>query len=181
MNYVIFDLEATCWQTKKGENETIEIGAILINEIGETVSTYNEFIKPLRNPILSEFCTELTTIEQSDVDGAAHFHEVVKTFKSWFECSKGNYWLCSWGFYDRKQLEADCQLHNLETEWLKRHISLKHQHSKINGLRRPMGMKGALKYDKLQLEGVHHRGIDDAKNISKIFLKHFDKWNFEER
>ena len=35
-------------------------------------------------------------------------------------------------------------------------------------------MMSALKRDGIKPEGVHHRGIDDAKNIAKIFIKYFD-------
>jgi inhibitor of KinA sporulation pathway (predicted exonuclease) len=58
------------------------------------------------------------------------------------------------------------------------HISLKHQHGEFNRFRKGMGMAGALAEDGFSLEGTHHRGIDDARNISKIFLKHFEKWTF---
>ncbi len=37
-------------------------------------------------------------------------------------------------------------------------------------------MGGALKRENITLEGTHHRGIDDAKNIAKIFLKNFNHW-----
>ncbi|MEK3793401.1 hypothetical protein MKX42_16845 [Paenibacillus sp. FSL R7-0204] len=36
-------------------------------------------------------------------------------------------------------------------------------------------MERALTMLKLPLEGTHHRGIDDAKNIAKIFGKIFDQ------
>ena len=66
MNYIIVDLEATCWQGKRlGQNETIEIGAVLVNEHKEIVSEFEQFIKPLNHPILSAFCTELTSFTSS--------------------------------------------------------------------------------------------------------------------
>jgi len=180
MNYVIFDLEATCWdQHDRNDNETIEIGAVMLNDKCEIVSTFEQFVKPIRYPNLSEFCKNLTTITQENIDQAKYFHVVIEEFKQWFEYSKDDYVLCSWGFYDRKQFESDCEIHGLKTEWLTKHISLKHQHFKINNLRRALGMKKAMDYDKLQIEGTHHRGIDDAKNITKIFIKYFDKWKFE--
>ena len=40
-------------------------------------------------------------------------------------------------------------------------------------------MKWALEKEKIQLEGTHHRGIDDARNIAKIFIKYFEEWDFE--
>jgi 3'-5' exoribonuclease 1 len=32
-------------------------------------------------------------------------------------------------------------------------------------------MAQAMKIAKIELEGIHHRGIDDAKNIAKLALK----------
>lgn len=36
------------------------------------------------------------------------------------------------------------------------------------GLQKPTGMNGALHLLEIPLEGIHHRGVDDAKNIAKI-------------
>ncbi|OMG46548.1 hypothetical protein BK140_26615 [Paenibacillus macerans] len=40
---------------------------------------------------------------------------------------------------------------------------------KLIGTEKGVGMERALKMLDLPLDGTHHRGIDDAKNISKIF------------
>lgn len=179
MNYIIVDLEATCWEgSRLFNNEIIEIGALKINEEGSIVSEFSAFVKPLKHPILSEFCKELTSISQSEVDQANYFPEVVAAFQEWIGVGQSDYLLCSWGFYDQKQFEADCKLYGLDFSWTLKHISLKHQHAKIRKLKRAIGMKNALKLEKLNLEGTHHRGIDDARNIAKIFLKHFDHWDF---
>ena len=177
MNYVIVDLEATCWEGHdKSRNETIEIGAVLVNSRGDLVSEFEQFVKPLKFPILSNFCKELTSISQNDVDTAPYFPQALEAFKNWFGYGASEYLLCSWGFYDRKQFESDCQLHGLDTGWLTSHISLKHQHGKLRDLKRALGMKRALELEGLNLEGTHHRGIDDARNISKLFRKYLDQW-----
>lgn len=177
MKYIIVDLEATCWQdrTLKHVNEIIEIGAVCVNEQCEIKDVFNAFVRPVVHPQLSEFCTRLTSISQADVDEAKTFTEVIEAFKLWIG-SEEAFVICSWGFYDKKQLIADCRLHQLETGWLKHHISLKHQHAEIRNLQRPLGMGEALKLEDLELEGTHHRGIDDVKNIAKIFRKHFSAW-----
>ncbi len=177
MNYIILDLEATCWQDKnqKHKSEIIEIGAVCINETKEIVSEFAEFVKPILNPNLSAFCTELTSITQSQIDTAKPFDVVIKQFQNWINTNE-DYILCSWGFYDKSQFKADCELHQLDTTWLKNHISLKHQYAEIKKLTKPIGISGALKLEKLNLDGTHHRGIDDAKNIAKLFLKLFDDW-----
>jgi len=180
MNYIILDLEATCKENDQTfENEIIEIGAVKINSKLETVDEFSQFLKPVINPILTPFCTKLTTIKQSDVDSAKHPIRVIQDFIDW--CSKDNYLissylLCSWGFYDKKQFKHDCNYHRLNTRWLNNHISLKHQFAEIKNIR-PCGMGKALSMLKLPLEGTHHRGIDDAKNIAKIFKVCSDQWD----
>lgn len=180
MNYIILDLEATCWQDRRPDhvNEIIEIGALCIDENKAVLGEFNEMVKPLKHPILSDFCKQLTTIEQEMIDEADYYPEVIKRFQEWISSFGEDYYLCSWGFYDKKQFKQDCTLHHLSTDWLKQHISLKHQHGKFRELRRNMGMKWALEHEGIEMEGTHHRGIDDARNIAKIFVKCFDEWKF---
>lgn len=180
MKYIIVDLEATCWQKREGrKNEIIEIGAVCINKSGETMGEFSQIIKPVQNPILSDFCTELTTITQDMVNKGLPFPEGLQLFLDWIHSFDAKYLLCSWGYYDKNQFEQDCQLHGLPTDWLEQHISVKHQYAKINGLKRPMGMKGTLKKEGLKLIGTHHRGIDDAQNIGRIFVRYLGRWNPE--
>ncbi|MEM7656064.1 MAG: 3'-5' exonuclease [Bacteroidota bacterium] len=177
MKYIIVDLEATCWEGRGNPpNEIIEIGAVLVNEQLEIESEFQRFVKPIKHPILSDFCKELTTITQVEVDQAQGFPEVLQQFQDWFDLEKGNYLLCSWGFYDKKQFQEDCLIYGLPTDWTLAHISLKHQYWKIKGLRRKVGLKKALELEQLELTGTHHRGIDDARNITKIFLRHAAAW-----
>lgn len=177
MNYIILDLEATCWQERglKQKSEIIEIGALRVNKEQGVDGSFAEFVRPFVHPQLSPFCQQLTTITQEQVDGAAPFPEVIARFQEWMPLSEP-YVLCSWGSYDRQQLSQDCQLHGLPTDWLQSHISLKHQHATIRELRRPMGMVGALQLEGISLEGTHHRGIDDARNITRIFQKYMGQW-----
>jgi 3'-5' exoribonuclease 1 len=52
MNYIIFDLEATCWETvsdKPGHQEIIEIGAVLPDgEHFQPMAEYEQFVRHLR-------------------------------------------------------------------------------------------------------------------------------------
>ncbi|MCP4438660.1 MAG: exonuclease domain-containing protein [Aureispira sp.] len=177
MNYIVLDLEATCWESKNkaDQNEIIEIGALKINEDGNIIGEFCEFIKPILNPQLSDFCKNLTTITQADIDTADTYNIVIKRFKKWINQAEP-FVLCSWGFYDRRQFEKDCKLHKLDKTWLSNHISLKHQYAELTNLRKPIGMNEALRREGFKLEGTHHRGIDDARNIEKIFDAYFDYW-----
>lgn len=171
-NYIIFDLEATCHRKEapKGfDNEIIEIGAVKINSKGETIDEFSKFTKPLNFPTLSDFCKELTTISQEDVDTADDLKSVLVEFLEW---SKDSIWI-SWGHYDKTQMLKDMKSNNIESE-IPQHYSLKHLFTRWKGIRRHVGMSKALKMENIELDGTHHRGIDDAKNISKIFIKNLE-------
>jgi inhibitor of KinA sporulation pathway (predicted exonuclease) len=164
---IIFDLEATCEDKSKVkfyDNETIEIGAVKVQD-GKVIDEFQAFIKPIKNKNLTVFCKELTKISQDDIDNAKGFKEVIQSFKDWVDGSE----LCSWGFYDRKQFEKDCRRYGLSVNWLTNHRSLKHEHGELKNLSRPVGVQKALSMEGFKFEGTPHRGIDDAKNIVRIY------------
>lgn len=181
-SYITLDLEATCEdrkllkeQNREFKNEIIEIGAVKINEQGEIVDSFSQFVKPILKPVLTDYCKELTKITQTDIDEAEGFSIVLKAFQEWMG---EDYQLCSWGFYDKKQLRLDCERHDLDSLWLRPHISLKHQYQEIRHLTRGVGVRKALAKEGFQFDGTPHRGIDDARNIAKIFLKLKDQWTY---
>ena len=163
---IIVDLEATCSRDRDIVNEIIEIGAVKIKD-GKVVDTFDSFVKPILNPVLTDFCKELTTITQEDVDSADKFPEVLEKFKSWI--NEDDFILMSWGDYDKYQFIKDCKLHKLSTNWIKEHMNIKRMFAEVKKVR-PCGMQKALRIMNIELEGTHHRGIDDAKNIAKIYL-----------
>ena len=86
---VIVDLEATCCDQNtvpRDEMEIIEIGAVRINhESGEIESEFASFVRPARHPTLTNFCKELTTIAQEDVDDAEPYPDVLAKFAEWLQ------------------------------------------------------------------------------------------------
>lgn len=179
MNYIVYDLEATCWDGRPPglEQETIEIGAIKLNRYGEVTGSYNRFIKPILNPFLSPFCKNLTTITQEDVDKALTFPSVINEFQDWLGLyDDDEYHLCSWGSFDRTMLIRDCELHRLEFDWLDAHINLKRQYHRMKRLHRPCGLRNAVKKEGFEFTGIPHRGISDAENLTKIFMKYLEEW-----
>lgn len=179
MKYIVVDLEATCWEKRNGRsNEIIEIGAVCVDERGEELGSFVAIVKPLKHPRLSDFCIQLTSITQEMVDEGSYFPEALKNFQDWITSFEDETVLCSWGFYDRNQFISDCELHHQPTDWIEPHFSIKHQYAKIKSLRRACGMKTALNIENFTLDGTHHRGIDDAKNIAKILKRYLGSWSF---
>ena len=85
--YLVLDLEATCCNRetlKRRETEIIEIGAVMVAAQGLTgIDEFQTFIKPVRHPILTEFCKSLTSITQEQVDQAPSYVEAVTLLKQW--------------------------------------------------------------------------------------------------
>jgi len=180
MNFIIYDLEATCWlaNPRGMVRETIEIGAVRINGYGEVVDTFNRFVRPVVNPMLSGFCVDLTGIEQPMVNRADEFPDVVDDFLDWIEEEDGDYYLCSWGMFDKKMLKRDCELHRMDSGWVKDHLDLKEQYQKFKSLRHPPGLFKSVEREGFEFEGPQHRAIADAVNLAKIFIKYLDEWTY---
>ncbi len=178
--YIIFDLEATCWPGKTNQtNEIIEIGAVKLDESANQLSSFQSFVKPSKNPLLSDFCKELTHISQDQVDDAPCFSEAMIQFENWIQAGEfEETLLLSWGDYDRNQIVNESRVKNYQGDilkLLKHHENLKKSFAVIKQVKR-CGMARALEIMKIPLEGTHHRGIDDAKNIAKIFKGIYPKW-----
>jgi len=169
--FLIVDFEATCCDKKtiaRNKMEIIEIGAVIVDS--KTLLKLDEFtifIKPILYPILTNFCKELTSITQKDIDKSLNFPKAIKLFKKWLY-KYDNFLFCSWGDYDKKQLQQDCKLHNIANPIGAEHINIKKLFSKSQNLKKKYGMAAALKVSNLKLEGFHHRGIDDARNMAKL-------------
>jgi len=169
--YVIVDFEATCSEDNelpRSEMEIIEFGAVAVDGKSlKPLGEFQEFVQPVRNTQLTEFCQELTSILQTDVDNAYQFSPVLERFTVWLRKFDEPVF-CSWGSYDKKQLLLDCEYHNVEYPFNEEHINLKNEFSKRQRLKQRFGMKKALAKAQLSLDGRHHRGIDDARNMVKL-------------
>lgn len=134
---------------------------------GSILDKFTVFIKPVRNPTLTKFCTELTSITQSDVDAAPGLIEALTLFDEWLSPYE-NYLFCSWGKYDLNQLNADCAYHNVRSPLAHvEHVNIKTQFAKAQGIK-PRGLSRALALVGMTFEGNHHRGIDDAENMVRL-------------
>ncbi|QDU97707.1 3'-5' exonuclease [Lignipirellula cremea] len=169
--YLIIDLEATCSDNgpvPRQEMEIIEIGAVLLDS-----RTFNEaaefqtFVKPVRHPRLTSFCTALTSIRQDQVEEAPGFVEALAALEAW-RAPYGDSLFCSWGFYDRGQFEQDCEYHQVAYPFGDEHLNLKEAFSEMTNQKRRFGIGGALRNLGLYFEGTPHRGIDDVRNIVRI-------------
>lgn len=177
----VLDFEATCWDDptiNKSKIEIIEFPSILYkleNNKLEKLGEFHEYVKPIINPTLSEFCTKLTGITQETVDKAFTFPGVYNRHYKWLkelvpDLSELSFLTC--GAWDlQTQLPRELKNKNLKNkEPYLYFINIKDEFEYFYKTK-AFGMDKMLKYLKMPLDGHHHSGIDDSRNISKILIK----------
>ncbi|THH28061.1 hypothetical protein EUX98_g6125 [Antrodiella citrinella] len=180
---LVLDFEATCGDAIRMP-EIIEFPTLLYNWKEDKVdATFHEYVRPIENPTLTPFCTSLTGIEQHTVDAADSFPDVWTRFQAFLKehgvyDRPEDYSFITCGNWDLrtmlpKQLEFSESAHGLDAsgalaapynDW----INLKAAFRKHKQLRHDRDMASMLKLLKLELEGRHHSGIDDCRNILRI-------------
>lgn len=175
--YIIFDLEATCWkhQHELMVQEIIEIGAYKVDPTGDIIDEFDQLIRPVVHTSLSPFCQELTGIEQSQVNSAETFDVVFQQFYNWIAPFEYNSLLLSWGSKDHKLIRQQCRKDNIDLGWMK-YGDLKSAYQQMMGLPRAVGLARALKNEGIQFEGEMHNALDDSYNLSLLFVKHLNQW-----
>lgn len=186
---VCVDIEATCWESDApGDlrtHEVIEIGMVAINtralEITREISI---LIQPVENPVLSDFCVQLTSITNdllvnSSLDDPAAPYETIRAdaFGQAMQIARewlapfGQYVWCSWGNYDLRQMEAEAARKGTELALpASLHFNAKMIYAKTRSGVKRRGLGAAVKRQNLSFSGTQHRGVDDARNVARVIL-----------
>lgn len=169
---LIADVEATCWGSAEergySPQEIIEIGLAAVDLRSlMVVDTGGIYLKPEMSEV-SEFCTNLTGLTETDVAGGHSLREACLLLRGVHGSNKMAW--ASWGNFDRKQFQRECALKMVLYPFTDTHFNLKAWFAATRGLSQQVGMAKALGICGLSLEGRHHCGTDDAANIARIFI-----------
>lgn len=177
--YLVLDFEATCDNaTKVKPQEIIEFPVLKVNaKTMQTESVFHTYVQPTAHPILTPFCTELTGITQDKVDGQPILQEVLEEFDKWMSENnlvkpQVNSCFVTCGDWDLKtMLPSQCKYFKLPIrDYFRKWINIKKVFEEATG-QKAKGMPGMLTTLGLRLDGRHHSGIDDSKNIAKILVE----------
>ncbi len=167
---LVIDIECTCWDDlpPRGQmSEIIEVGLCVVDvQLLRRLERRSLMVKPMTSEV-SEFCTDLTGITTEMVQDAPPLSEAVRILRDQYRA--GDRLFASWGDYDRKQFYRNCQTYNLKYPFGPTHLNIKNLFSTALGLNQELGIDGACQRLGLTMEGAHHRGVDDAWNIARIF------------
>lgn len=169
---LIIDVESTCWDgpTPSGQvSEIIEIGLCTVNmQSLERADRRSILVRPARSDV-GAFCTQLTTLTQSQVAHGMPLADALHILQH--EYSSRERLFASWGDYDRGQFQRNCNDYGLNYPFGPTHLNIKNLFSIMLGLPKELGIPEACQQLRISMEGVHHRGVDDAWNIAKIFCE----------
>ncbi len=170
---LIVDLEATCsddGRIPSEDMEAIEIGACWVHlESGRVIDTFQSFVRPVLNPVLTDFCIGLTGIQQSYLTTAPSYREAASLLTEFVHAhAESDSGWASWGNYDRKQFERDSYRHGVPEPITIPHQNAKRLFAKAQRIGKEVGMAKACELAGLTLEGDHHRALDDALNIARL-------------
>ena len=106
---LVVDVESTCWEKAPPAGQAsdiIEIGVTTLDFMSlKRIDKRSLMVKPARSTV-GEFCTRLTTITPEDVATAGSLADACTTLRTELK-SKDRLW-ASWGNYDRKQFQENC-------------------------------------------------------------------------
>ena len=166
---VVVDIESTCWEgaPRPGQvSEIIEVGACLLDPAtGERSERDHVLVKPASSKV-SAFCTRLTTLTQEQVDTGVAFMDACNWLKKRYMAHRRPW--ASWGDYDRRMFEGQCQRVGVPYPFGPTHFNAKTLHALLTGAPRELGLGKALEGYGWEFEGTHHRGVDDAWNIARV-------------
>lgn len=173
----VLDFEATCDRNKSftPNHEVIEFPSVLLQKVGDeyvAISEFREFCKPLYNIKLTEFCKQLTGISQEQVAGADDFPRVLERHRQWleqFSLDPQELVIVCCGRWDICEMMVDecrrwCMTpHRIHLQMINVKDLFLAKFGSFRG-----GMKAMLEYMELDLQGRHHSGIDDSRNIARM-------------
>ncbi|CAH8499683.1 unnamed protein product [Schistosoma turkestanicum] len=180
---LIIDLEATCESKEKiitdvdYPHEIIEFPILLYNtRLRKCVSVFHAYCKPKLHPDLSEFCMDLTQIQQTQVDAAQPFPYVLLQIEEWLFkrhklTNKRCAIVCDCNADMSKFMRIQCRLTNISMpSWASVWINLTKSFRAFYQFpsRYRITLKVMLRDLGLSFVGQRHRGLDDAVNILRI-------------
>ncbi|CCW67439.1 unnamed protein product [Phytomonas sp. Hart1] len=177
---IVVDVEATCEARQANfPHEVIEFPALLVDirrGVVDPGRSFRTFVKPWRNPVLTEFCTTLTGIQQADVDGAPDLAEAIRRFEKWYlqtiprgakvVFAADGPWDFRKFFYEYHVLRDHVRLPSIFYEYL----DIRTTFSRYFNHGSPMKLDAMLSSMGLAFEGRPHCGFDDAYNIARLAI-----------
>lgn len=168
------------------KGEIIEIGAVKLDEEGNEISSYKEYVLPQYSKEMDATCQELTGITMAMLAGAPHFTDAFNHFLDWCHESGNDYEMYAWSENDWRQLTAEMRLKKYDMtaenpKWMLDHWQNFQQiYCNLLGLDRVISLDKAVSTLGETFDGQMHDALWDARNTSKLYVLSQKKDEFKD-
>ena len=177
-NYVVIDLEmCRTGNNYTGEevglpNETIQIGAVRLDENLEIAGQFMTYVSP-QYGYISDFIHRMTGISGRDIQNAPQMKEALEHFMSWLPSPDIE--MISWSYTDRAQIEREMEVKCIRLdgmeELMRGWIDCQEEFSRKLKNRKRFNLTDALVIADIPYVGEAHDGLTDAYNTALLFKK----------
>lgn len=179
MKHIVVDLEMNNIKRKTparkfSKMETIEIGAVMLDEDFNEISSFRTYVRPEYNDHIENKIVHLTGITDEMVCGAPKFNDALRMFTHWCLGMGDEVIVYSWSNNDYIQISNEMLLKHyeiLEEEEviLKKEWSDFQNEFDLNlGFDRCLSLSLALDMAGIDFSGRQHDALDDAKNTAML-------------
>ena len=189
MKHIVVDLEMN-GVGKEYKNlgcnmETIEIGAIMLDDNFQEISSFRTYVKPEYNTRVTSVVSKLTGINYNILINAPKFNEALKMFSNWCIGVDDDIKIYAWSTNDYKQVSKEIKLKHYEissdesrvylTEW----NDFQEEFDVELGFDKQVSLSLALDMAGIDFLGRGHSALDDARNTAKLFHVFKDRGMFD--
>lgn len=175
--YAVVDLEMcnVPYGTRKGKylykRETIQIGAVLLNESLEIQDKFSTYVRP-QFGFINTYIHNLTGISKKDVGNAPNMEEALQKFLDWLP---NNTKIVSWSRNDELQIRHEVEEKGINIEGLgvilDNWIDCQKMFGEKMGSSKCYSLSEALIAADIMYEDGAHNGLVDAYNTALLFIK----------
>lgn len=160
--------------------ETIEIGAVRLDENNEETDSFCEYVHPQYSTAISPKYEKLTGISTEMVQNADPFAPVLGRFVTW--CGE-DYTIWSWSDSDIWQILRETDLKHIEdtpeTKYMLNHWKdFQQEFGDMMHITKAMKLEKAVSLAGLDFAGRAHDGLTDARNTALLYRKTQDEEEF---
>jgi len=179
MKHIVVDLEMNNIPYKSDARaictmETIEIGAVMLDENLQEISSFRTYVKPQYNDRIIPKISKLTGITDEMVMNAPKFNEAFKMFTNWCMGTGDDITIYAWSDSDFIQISKEIELKSYEMSESEKHMVFNQWNDFQNefdchlGFERQVSLKMALDMAGIDFSGREHDALDDARNTAEL-------------
>lgn len=180
MNYLVVDLEMCRvprdFRSKnyRYANETIQIGAVLLDDEFKRIGTLSQYVYP-EHGVIDPFIQNLTGISNGHVKKAPKLQEALIHLIDWI--GDREYKVYAWSSTDRNQIMREIKAKHIQDSRIdalmeeERWIDYQAVFSQRYDFDRGLSLQEALERADIAGEGRSHDGLDDAVNTGQLIEK----------